>query len=230
MSETPEKPVETRQCDNCKQVKPLTPKHFPRVVGTQHNYQWICRPCKVKVKQQAQMERMERKAIGTYLSRTVTGGANVPHTAELLEGIMHYFGGANGFASLVMKQYFESPPGSRMRNSLLEMVVKLASKNTEQGGARKPIDLYSEEELEQEIDKRLRQAVMTYGKVRHIDVQEETQAAIPGKPDSPDSTASGPEHIELPTGRIEELAERASREASRSLAALQANAEAERVP
>ena len=220
MSATPKPPDQTRQCENCKQVKPLTAKHFPRVVGTQHNFQWLCRPCKIKVKQQAQMERMERNAIGTYLSRTVSGGSNIPHTAELLEGIMHYFGGANGFASLVMKQYFESAPGSRMRNSLLEMVVRLASKNTEQGGAKKPIDLYSEEELEAEIDKRLRQAVMTYGGVRHIDVQEE-------EPDSTNTTPNGPEHFELPTGRVEELAERASREASRSLETLQANREAE---
>jgi hypothetical protein len=223
MSDTPQPPEQTRQCDNCKQVKPLNSKHFPRIVGTQHNFQWICRPCKVKVKQQAKMELMERKAIGTYLSRTVSGGSNIPHTAELLEGIMHYFGGANGFASLVMKQYFESAPGSRMRNSLLEMVVRLASKNTEQGGAKKPIDLYSEEELEKEIDNRLRQAVLTYGNVRHIDVQKE-------EPDSTDTSANGPEHFELPTGRVEELAERANREANRSLEAIQANGEAESVP
>jgi hypothetical protein len=221
MSAAPKPPDQTRQCENCKQVKPLTSKNFARIVGTQHNYQRVCRPCKVKLKQQAQMEQMERAAIGTYLSRTVSGGSNIPHTAELLEGIMHYFGGANGFASLVMKQYFESAPGSRMRNSLLEMVVRLASKNTEQGGAKKPIDLYSEEELEQEIDKRLRQAVLTYGGVRHIDVQEEE------KPDSTLAAANGPEHFELPAGRVEELAERASREANRSLKAIQANREAE---
>jgi hypothetical protein len=122
-----------------------------------------------------------------------------------------------------MKQYFESPPGSRMRNSLLEMVVRLASKNTEQGGAKKPIDLYSEEELEAEIDSRLRQAVLTYGNVRHIDVQEEE------KSDSTNAAANGPEHFELPTGRVEELAERANREANRSLEAIQANREAEGV-
>jgi hypothetical protein len=223
MSEdTPSPPEQTRQCDNCKQVKPLNKKHFPRLKGTQHNFQWVCRPCKTKIKQQAKMEGLERAAIGTYLSRTVSGGSNIPHTAELLEGIMHYFGGANGFASLVMKQYFESAPGSRMRNSLLEMVVRLASKNTEQGGAKKPIDLYSEEELEAEIDKRLRQAVLTYGGVRHIDVEEEKPNPALPAPDSP-------EHIELPAGRVEELAERASREAHRSLAALQADREAERV-
>jgi hypothetical protein len=223
MSDKPKPPEQTRQCDNCKQVKPLNTKHFPRLVGTQHNYQHVCKICKVKLKQQAKMERMERNAIGTYLSRTVSGGSNIPHTAELLEGIMHYFGGANGFASLVMKQYFESAPGSRMRNSLLEMVVRLASKNTEQGGAKKPIDLYSEEELEAEIDSRLRQAVLTYGNVRHIDVQAEE------KPDSTDSFANGPEHFQLPTGRVEELAERVNGEANRSLEALQANGQAEGV-
>jgi hypothetical protein len=110
-----------------------------------------------------------------------------------------------------------------MRNSLLEMVVRLATKNTEQGGAKTPIDLYSEEELEAEIDNRLRQAVLTYGNVRHIDVQEE-------KPDSTVPAANGPEHFQLPAGRVEELAERACREAGRSLEVIQANRQAERVP
>jgi hypothetical protein len=222
MSDSTTQPEQTRQCDNCKQVKPLDKRHFARIVGTQHNYQWVCRPCKLKLKQQASMEKMERNAIGTYLSRHVSGGSNIPHTAELLEGIMNYFGGANGFAALVMKQYFESAPGSRMRNALLEMVVRLASKNTEQGGAKKPIDLYSEEELEKEIDKRLRQAVLLYGGVRSIDVEKD-------QPDSSDSIANSPQHFELPAGRIEELAGRASREADRSLEALQAHREAERV-
>jgi hypothetical protein len=136
---------------------------------------------------------------------------------------MHYFGGANGFAALAMKQYFESPPGSRMRNSLLEMVVRLAAKNTEQGGAKKPIDLYSEEELDQEINKRLEQAVVLYGG-KFIDASHETplHAQLP-PPASPD-------HIGVPAGRTEDLAVRVECEADRSLKAIQANAEAVGVP
>lgn len=219
MSE-PEKPKdEHRQCEICKQAKPL--KAFPRVPGTQHNYQRKCRTCKAADRNRQQLDKIEREAIRTYLTRTVGGGSNIPHTAELLEGIMNYFGGANGFASLVMKQYFESKPGSRMRNSLLEMVVKLASKNTEQGGARKPVSLYTDEELEDEINGRIKLAVQSY---RYIDAPQET-TALAGLP-----AADGPDHFQLPIGRTEDLAERAGREAARSLEALQANSEADGVP
>jgi hypothetical protein len=208
-----------RQCEVCKLAKPA--KSFPRVPGTQHNYQKKCRSCKAADRNRLKLDKIEREAIRTYLTRTVGGGSNIPHTAELLEGIMNYFGGANGFASLVMKQYFEAKPGSRMRNSLLEMVVKLASKNTEQGGARKPVSLYTDEELEAEIDGRLKLAVQAY---RYIDAPQETgpAASLP--------IANGPDHFQLPVGGTEDLAERAGREAARSLEALQANAKADGVP
>jgi len=205
-----------RVCQICKLVKPI--KSFPRVPGTQANYQPNCKSCKAKAKNQFKLDKLEREAVRTYLTKTSAGGSNIPHTAELLESVMNYFGGANGFASLVLKQYFESKPGSRMRNSLLEMVVRLASKNTEQGGARKPVSLYSDDELEEEINSRLRLAVQTY---RYIDAPEEETAATSGLP-----IANSPEHIEFPTGSVEGLAVRAEREAARSLEALQANAEA----
>jgi hypothetical protein len=212
MNETTEK---ERTCEVCKFTKPL--RSFPRVKGTQHNYQSKCKSCKAKVKNQFQLDKLEREAVRTYLTKTSIGGSNIPHTAELLESVMNYFGGANGFASLVMKQYFESKPGSRMRNSLLEMVVRLASKNTEQGGARKPVSLYTDEELEDEINNRLRLAVQSY---RYIDAPQET-AAISGLP-----AADSPEHIEFPTGSVEGFADRAEREAARSLEAIQTDAEA----
>jgi hypothetical protein len=150
----------------------------------------------------------------------ISGGNNVPHTAELLESMMHYFGGVNGFASMAMKQYWDSPPGSRMRSSLLEMIVRLAAKNTEQGGARKPIQLYTEEELEGEINKRLEQAVLTYGGRRYLNAPSEEIASIG------DPAANGPEHQLVPEGRAEDLAGRIEREAHRSLEAIQANAAA----
>jgi hypothetical protein len=212
---------QTRQCEQCKKVLPLLPKFFPRVPGTQSTYQFNCKKCKAEKKRQAKLKTIEAKAVDAYISRSVSGGSSIPHTAELLESIMHNFGGTNGFANLVMKQYFESPPGGRIRNSILEMVVRLASKNTEQGGAKKPIDLYSEEELETEINKRLEQAVLTYGGMRYINAPQEEAAAITHAP-----AANGPEHILVPAGRIADLAERVEREADRSLEAIQANPEA----
>jgi hypothetical protein len=216
-----------RQCEECRETKALNQKYFPRQLGCTTSYQNICLKCKKAKKRKASLVKMENDALDKFSKSVLRGGSNIPHTAELLESIMNYFGGANGFSGLLMKQYFESPPGSRMRNSILEMVVRLASKNTEQGGAKKPIDLYSEEELESEIDKRLKQAVVTYGKVRYIDAQAQEapnpHSATPGITDSS-------EHLGVPAGRTEDFAVRVEREADRSLKAIQADSEAEGVP
>ncbi len=211
----------TRQCDTCGKVYDLTPKFFPRTPGTQANFQATCKRCKKVIARKKKLDRMEGAAVDTFIGRVISGGNNVPHTAELLESMMHYFGGVNGFASMAMKQYWDSPPGSRMRSSLLEMIVRLAAKNTEQGGARKPIQLYTEDELETEIDKRLEQAVLTYGGKRYLNAPSEEIPAAIGDP-----TANGPEHQFIPAGRTEGLAGRIEREAHRSLEALQADAAA----
>lgn len=219
--QAPEQPdVQYRKCEACSSILPLTPKNWSRSPGTQHTYRHTCKPCERKKKQQKKMARLESAAVETYLSRVVSGGAKVPHTAEMLESLMHYFGGVNGFASMAMKQYWDAAPGSRIRSSVLEMVVRLATKNTEQGGARKPIQLYTEDELEHEINQRLEQAVLTYGGKRYINAPEEVHPAI-GAP-----AANGPEHVVLPEGRTQDLASRIEREAHRSLEAIQANAEA----
>jgi hypothetical protein len=216
---------EVRQCDTCSVVLPLTPKNFPRPRGCTTVFQTTCKKCKKKLARQKSLDRIESSAVDAFVGRVIAGGSNIPHTAELLEGLMNYFGGVNGFASIAMKQYWDSPPGSRTRSSILDMVVRLASKNTEQGGARKPIDLYSEEELEAEIDRRLEQAVLIHGGTRCIDASPSPpSAATAGLP-----APYGTNHFELPEGRAADLARRADREAHGVLEALQADREAEGV-
>lgn len=204
-----------KQCLLCQHVKSLTPKHFRRVGGPNGDWKPVCKSCEEKARRKKRMDRVERKAVEHMLNAAAIGGSNIPHTAELLESIMHYFGGASGFASLVLKQYFESDPGSRTRNAVLEMVMRLAAKNTEQGGARKPIQLYSEEELEEEIDKRIRQVatlVKTGGRVINA------------------ATAEHQEPLQLPVGRTEATSGGVEVEAARSLEAIQANRAADGVP
>lgn len=216
--------ISSRQCEKCSKVFDLTPKYFPRVPGTQNTFQLVCKKCKKEIARRKKLDKIEGAAVDDFVSRVISGGANVPHTAELLESLMNFFGGVNGFAGMAMKQYWDSPPGSRGRSAILEMVVRLAGKNTEQGGARKPIQLYSEDELEQEINKRLENAVLTYGGKRYLNApkEEPLSAAAP--------IADGPEHVVLPEGRAEDLAGRIEREANRSLEAIQAHAAAELIP
>lgn len=215
----------TRQCETCGKVYPLTRKNFAGLPGTQNAYQVNCRKCRAEMKRKKALEQLEGRAVSSFIKRTVSGGSNIPHTAELLESMMHYFGGANGFASMVMKQYFESAPGGRIRNSILEMMVRLTAKNAEMGGAKKPIQLYSEEELEAEINKRLEQAVLVYGGKRYLNATTEDAATYAGLPASND-----PEHLVVPGGRTADVAGRVEREAHRSLETIQANSAADGVP
>lgn len=218
-------PLDTqRKCDTCKTVKPLTPRYFPHVVGCSVAFQMTCKACKKKARRVKAMEKAEAIAVDRFIRSQKTGGSNVPHTAELLEGIMRQFGGADGFATILHKQYLDSKPGSRIRNGIIEATIRLTSKNTEAGGAKKPATLLTDQELEDAINERIAQAVGSKH-VRIIDAtQEETAGALP---------APGPQYqfnLPVPPGGTEGVASRIEREAHRSLEALQANPEAMGIP
>jgi hypothetical protein len=135
----------------------------------------------------AKMKEMEAVAVSSMLTNAVRGGTNIPHSAELLEQLMAYFGGVSGFSALLVKQYFDAKPGSTQRGRAMEMVVRLVQKNVDQGGAQKPLSLWSEEELESELNDRLKTAVM---KGRMVDGETEDDPA--------DSDASAPSESHLP--------------------------------
>ena len=159
---TPEK-----VCIRCGGTFPETKDHFrPKGEG---RFDTKCRDC-LRLDKRAEKNRakertaksVEDAAISTFLQKASQGGENVPHSAELLERMMEYFGGSSGFAALVVKQYFDSPPGSGTRTKLLETVVRLTAKNTELGGAKKPMEQWTDEELEEELDARLRRVAMQF--------------------------------------------------------------------
>lgn len=216
-----------RQCQECKKVWPLNPRYYKRVAGTQTTFRQTCKKCEYKEKKAKKIASIETNAVAEFSRRASMGGSRIPHSSELLEGVMNYFGGVNGFASLLVKQYFEAPAGGRLRTSILDTIVKLTVKNTAQGGARKPVNLYSDEELEAEISKRLEEAVVTINGRTYINGQAEKieEATVPALPD-PNSGGD----IQLPTGRIEGTPGGIEREADRSLEAIQANRKAMGVP
>jgi hypothetical protein len=65
------------------------------------------------------MGKIESKAVDTLISQARQGGATVPHSAELLENLMEYFGGTAGFSSMMLKNYFDAKPGSATRTKML---------------------------------------------------------------------------------------------------------------
>lgn len=155
-----------KACRRCGELRPDTVDNFPIYAkGTD-----VCAACvgaarrrKKALKAEARDRKiaaMETRAVDTMLSAVRVGGATVPHSAELLENVMDYFGGVGGFSAVMMKQYFDCKPGSATRSKMLEMMTRLVTTNAEQGGSKKPLTFWTEEELNAEIDQRLEEAAV----------------------------------------------------------------------
>lgn len=165
-----------KPCIDCGESFPVSTDHFRR----RKDGKWdtrclVCRAKKNRGKRAKEKAKdtsdIEKGALNQFISAASRGGANIPHSSELLERVMEYFGGTNGFAALMVKQYFDAPPGGAHRTKLLEGIVRLVTKNTELGGAKKPLDQWSDEELEAELDDRLKQiAISIEGRFLNVQV------------------------------------------------------------
>lgn len=149
-----------RVCVDCGTEAPLTTAHFRRKKSGVWDTR--CVVCRAKVNRGKKVKQKERdtkaieaSALQQFTQAASRGGANIPHSSELLERLMEYFGGTSGFAAMMVKQYFDAPPGGAHRTKLLEGIVRLVTKNTELGGAKKPLTQWTDEELEAELDQRL---------------------------------------------------------------------------
>lgn len=155
----------TKTCLQCKKTLPATEEHFHKSKDGLHGR---CKRCRLKHekerrsrKTQKKLDEMERNAIDSFMDSARIGGANIPHSSELVECVMEYFGGVRGFSNAFMKQYYDSPAGGSFRTKMLDTVIRLVSANTAMGGAKKPLELWSEEELDDELRKRLIETAIT---------------------------------------------------------------------
>jgi hypothetical protein len=169
--------AQTKVCAGCGEEFPATAHHFKRTKagGLTEN----CLECRRKknrgqkiAKKERTLDDLEKGATGAFLKAAANGGENIPHVSEVLERVMGYFGGSNGFAAMLMKQYFDSPPGSATRTRMLESILKLTVSVSESGAAKKPLELWTDEELEGELDKRIRGIAENYGRVIDAQAQE----------------------------------------------------------
>ena len=191
-----------RTCLDCGETFPLDKKHFRyRVRDGKGKFSNDCRLCiskqkreaadKKKAQQQSDMEQIEAAGVDLFLKSIAKGGSNIPHSAEVIEKVFEYFGGVGGFSAIMVKQYWDSPPGGSARNRLLETLCRLVSKNVEQGGAKKPLTLWSEEELEKELDNRFKMAVAAFTGVTVDALPQEAPASLP----SPDPERTGSDAV-----------------------------------
>lgn len=164
---------EYKACVECGTSYPATPANFHKSKDGLHAK---CRKCRNKnargsrkKKRNRKLEEIERGAVDLFTAAARIGGANIPHSSELLEVIMEYFGGVRGFANAYLKQFYDAPVGGAFRTKMLDSVVRLVVGNTAMGGAKKPLELMSEEELEAELRRQVLEAAMNLKKVEVVD-------------------------------------------------------------
>ncbi len=161
-----------KACVACGRSFPRTEQYFHKSKDGLHSR---CKQCRNKdgkrVRQRkasAKLDKIERGAVKLFTEAATIGGAHIPHSSELVEIFMEYFGGARGFGAAFMKQFYDAPPGGAFRTKMLDSVVRLVKDNTVIGGAKKPLELMSEDELIAELNTRVLQAAMNIANERTI--------------------------------------------------------------
>lgn len=213
-----------KTCTDCGQSFPLSRTHF----RTKKDGSWDtrCVICRAKVnrgkklkQKKRDMRAIEEGALEAFTKAAGRGGENIPHSSEVLERLMEYFGGSSGFAAMMVKQYFDAPPGGSHRTKLLEGIVRLVTKNTELGGAKKPLMQWSDDELESELDQRLRRiAISIQGGFLNVQAAPQTPS---------DFAAAVSQAIGcVPAGRVEGDAGGVGEPPHRSVEAVPADSEA----
>lgn len=176
-------PIAERACEACGVVRPLTPRYFPRVPGTQFTYQHFCKSCFKAQKTQQKLDRAATRATRKFLqSKAVKeGGSNIPHVSELLESVYTLFGGVNGLANQLAMTYHAAPPGGRIRTTILDAIVRLTQKAAESGATQKPVSLMTDEELEQRLAAKVALAAEAHKNLSYLrDNEVELPAGIMG--------------------------------------------------
>jgi hypothetical protein len=216
-------PVE-KICVDCGESLPDTEDHFKRKkTGALDSRCLRCRRQallgKRKKDRAAALQDIERGAVSEFTKAAGRGGQTIPHSCEVLERLMEYFGGTSGFTALLVKQYFDSPPGGSARTKILESILRLVTKNTEAGGAKKPLGQWTDAELESELDTRLQVlAVQIQGRIIDGTIAQEAEGPAPA--------AIGIEDRRVRSLPAKRAAGRAGRKKDRGPKALSADPEA----
>lgn len=229
----------TRTCEICGTDKPLDAAHFRwRVDGDKAYFTKECRLCKQAAarrseerkteRRKRELEGVEKAGVDVFIRQTQTGGSNIPHTAELVERVFQYFGGVGGFSGVLVKQYWDSPAGGSARSRLLETMARLVCKNVESGGAKKPLQLWSEDELETELTQRMAEAVAQF---KGITINAEKVKRIAPPPKSRSAPVAAANRDNTTSKRLlERTPKRNSRQKSGVAAPIQAEPESGSVP
>lgn len=144
-----------------------------------------CRFCSKEARQAAQEKsRIERvssveqrllEALDALVKSSGVAPKDVPHLTETLESIFSAIGGAPGFTMIWLEQLQHTKPGSPQRMKLLEQLVRMQTKASEEGYIDQPLADKDDEELRERRRKTIQELAAEAG-LRVVDDDSESDS------------------------------------------------------
>ncbi len=109
----------------------------------------VCKVCwnKQKVDAKNRAAKQDEQNAVKAIVKLARNHHNVPHMTELVETIYNKLGGVEEFVSMFIDDILAANPGSPHRLRAQESIIHLTVKNTQEGHAQKPLELYTDDEL-----------------------------------------------------------------------------------
>lgn len=137
-----------RYCLGCQQMK--TRENF----GGEGKYaNALCKECKTDkaaINRQLNLGKKVHSALEA-LTTHVSRGGDIPHTQELVEALMDCCGGPQTLMRLFWDSLKEAELGSMTAHKYFDTAFRLVEKNVVLGGAKKPRDLMTVEDLKARV-------------------------------------------------------------------------------
>jgi hypothetical protein len=181
---------ETRRCRGpCNLDLPLDEFHFGFEKKNDPPFTWRCRKCtnaRIERNKKARKDGLKRHVAKTNkenakikkLTATLEASLGAPHPAELTEKLFDRWGGLDSFVDQIWNEYNMIPPGKQARMKVLETIIRLTVQNADMGGAKKPMELMTTEEVIAERDRMI--AIAALNMQPRIDNQEVIEGEICG--------------------------------------------------
>lgn len=147
----------SKQCGGpCQKWLPF--EYFDRDTSKPDGFRAWCKACR-KAKREAAAKAAEEKEIVhvvqeieapilATLSDNNRGGTNLPHESQMLERVIDMLGGVDGLAAFYVAQILAAPPGSVIRERMLNRVWSAIEHLSDESKTTKPIHQMTDKELE----------------------------------------------------------------------------------
>lgn len=160
-----------KDCAGCGQVYPLSRLYWHADSNTDTGFHSHCKSCRLGKKAKEQIDLAEqalaekvKEAQATSLAildvmQVPKNYSRVPHMAELYERMIEVFGGPQGIAQHYLLTFLAAKPGSSIRQKIMQSMMNLSVMVSQDGKARVPLELMSEEDVDRAIEEKAKQVL-----------------------------------------------------------------------